>query len=300
MQGKGIYTGEDFWLVQAQVAMLLEANNYDHMNEVVDALNEWKSQTITRGQLLRRLLQFEDWMTPTHPDRGDAFARFGLSRARLIPTAEGKAQICLLSCGDTTEAFQNAHAADGEMAFSNPTGWEIFSVALDGVDAVVIDPGAPHELVIESAEFSEIQPLADAVGIEEVWQRLRSGNEEEDDVARAARYPGYHITVVECDDGWLLIHVPHDDGGMFVPVFTQEDALALALDEFRESFAPAQLKTVRTGGAQLFPALAQEKADGIVFNYRGPGEPMAFRLDMTDLMLAELARDNGGSPEAAT
>jgi hypothetical protein len=270
------------------------------MNDVIDALEEWKNHTITRAQLLRRLLEYEDWMTPIHADRGDAFARFALSRARLIPAAEGKAQICLLSCGDTTEAFQNAHAAEGEMGFSNPTGWEIFSVALDFVDAVVIDPGAPHEVVIPPTEFSEIQGLADAVGIEEVWQRLRSGNEEEDDVARAARYPGYHITVVERDEGWLLIHVPHDDGGMFVPVFTHDDALALALDEFRESFAPAKLKTARTGGAQLFPALAQEKADGIVFNYQGPGEPIAFRLDMTDIMLAELARDNGGNMEAAS
>jgi hypothetical protein len=270
------------------------------MNDVVDALEQWKNQTITRGQLLRRLLQFENWMTPIHEDRGEAFARFALSRARLISNAEGKAQIYLLSCSDTTEAVRNAHSAEGGMAFSNPTGWEIFSVAIDGVEAVVIDPGTPHEFVIESAEFSEIQPLADAVGIEEVWQRLRSGNEEEDDVARGARYQGYHIAVVERDEGSVLVHVPHDDGGMFVPVFTHDDALALALDEFRESFAPAELKTARTGGAQLFPALAKEKADGIVFNYQGPGDPMAFRLDMTDIMLAELTRDNGQGAEAAS
>ncbi|HMG04231.1 MAG TPA: SseB family protein [Chthoniobacterales bacterium] len=270
------------------------------MNDVIEALAEWKNQTITRGQLLRRLLEFEDWMTPIHEDRGEAFARFALDRARLIPNAEDKAQIFLLSSSDATEAVRSAHAAEGGMGFSNPTGWEIFSANLNGVDAVVIDPGAPHELGIDSSEFSEIQPLADAVGIEEVWQRLRSGNEEEDDVARAARYPGYHIAVVERDEGWLLIHVPHDDGGMFVPVFTHDDALALALDEFRANFAEAELKTMRTGGAQLFPALAKEKADGIVFNYQGPGEPTAFRLDMTDIMLAELARDNGQSGEAVS
>ena len=273
------------------------------MNDVIDALAEWKNQTITRGQLLRRLLEFEDWMTPIR-QTGEQLATWRLSdlatSRESIPGAQDKMGICMLSCGDTTEIFETAHAAEGGMRLSNPTGWEIFSANLDGVDAVVIDPGAPHAFVIESAEFSEIQPLADAVGIEEVWQRLRSGNEEEDDVARAARYPGYHIAVVERDEGWLLIHVPHDDGGMFVPVFTHDDALALALDEFRENFAPAELKTARTGGAQLFPALAKEKAEGIVFNYQGPGEPMAFRLDMTDIMLAELARDNGQSWEAVS
>jgi hypothetical protein len=269
------------------------------MNDVIDALDEWKNHRITRGQLLRRLLEFEDWMTPMR-ETGDSFAPFAVTDARLSRDAEGKTQICLLSCRDTTEIFETVHAAEGGMRLSNPTGWEVFSGALNGVAAVVIDPGAPHEFVIESAEFSEIQPLADAVGIEEVWRRLRSGNEEEDDVARAARYPGYHIAVVERDEGWLLIHVPHDDGDMFVPVFTHEDALALALDKFRESFAPAEVKTARTGGAQLFPALAKEKANGIVFNYQGPGEPMAFRLDMTDIMLAELARDNGQSGESVS
>jgi hypothetical protein len=267
------------------------------MNDVINAIAEWKSGTITRGQLLRRLLEFEDWMTPMREDAGDPFDPFARANARLFPDPEGRMRICLLSCGDTTEIFETAHAAEGGMRLSNPTGWEVFSVALEGVDAVAIDPGAPHEFVIDRAMFSEMKELADAVGIEEVWQRLRAGNEEENDVARAARYPGYLLAAVQRDEGVVLIHVPHDDGGMFVPVFTHADALVLAIDEFRESFAPAEITTIKAGGEKIFPALAQEKADGIVFNFKGPGEPTAFQLGMTELMLAELARDDGASTE---
>jgi hypothetical protein len=258
------------------------------MSEIREALAEFAGQRISRSQLLRQLLQYEDWMMPKN-EGIDSFGPFTLALAKLIRSEKGGNQIFLFADGDAQERYASQCEVDGGVGFANSTGWQVFSVPLDGVDEVVIDPGAPHELAIASSEFAEINELAGAVAIEETWRRLRSGDEEEGDEALAAHYPGYHLVMVERPEGVRLINVPNDDGTRCTPVFTHADALGCALDEIREQFAPEEIKTLRVGGAQMFPVLANEKTDGIVFNFRGPGEPIAFKIGMTDIMLKALA-----------
>jgi hypothetical protein len=258
------------------------------MSEITEALAEFAEGRITRSQLWRQLLQYEDWMMPKN-EGVDSFGPFTLALARLIRSENGKQQIFLFADGDAQERFANTCEAGGGVGFANPTGWEVFRVTLDAVDEVLIDPGAPHELVITSPEFAEIRELAGAVAIEQVWQRLRSGNEEEGDEALASRYPGYHLVMVERGEGVLLINVPNDDGARCTPIFTHTDALACALDEIREQFAPEEIRTIRVGGEQMFRVLAKEKTDGIVINFRGPGEPIGFGIGMTEIMLKALA-----------
>ena len=258
------------------------------MNEITEALEQYKDHAITRAQLLRQLLQYEDWMMPKN-EGVDSFGPFTLALAKLINDQNGKARIFFFADGDAQERFAATCERTGGVGFANPTGSDVFSASLEGVHEVVIDPDAPHEFVIPSSEFAEIKVLADAIAIEQVWQRLRSGGEEEGDEARAARYPGYHLVMVQREEGVLLVNVPNDDGTRCTPVFTHADALALALDEIREGFPGEEIKTIKVEGAQMFPVLANEKTDGIVFNYKGPGEPMAFELSMTEVMLRALA-----------
>jgi hypothetical protein len=261
------------------------------MNDIVNALSEWRSETITREQCQRRLLVYENWLVPKREGNGvDSFARFTLAVAQLIADEKGRPRLFMFSDADMFETFAAQEAESGGVGYTNPTGWEIFSADLGDVTVAVIDRGAPHEFVVECAEFANLKELADAVGIEEVWQRLRQGNEEEDDVSRAARYPAYHLAAVAREGGDALVYVPNDDGGRVIPIFTHPASLALALGEFRESFAPAEIKTLRLSGREMFPVLAQQEAEGVVFNYMGPGEPAAFQLSFTDLMLEELAK----------
>jgi hypothetical protein len=267
------------------------------MSEISEALADFAEQKISRTQLWRHLLQYQDWMMPKN-EGVDSFGPFTLALAKLIPDENANQRIFLFADGDAQERFASSYEATGGVGFANPTGWQVFGVALDGVDEVVIDPGAPHEFVITSSEFAEINELAGAVAIEEVWQRLRSGDEEEGDEALAAHYPGYHLVMVQRAEGVLLINVPNDDGRRCTPVFTHADALACALDEIREQFAPEEIKTVRVGGAQMFPVLANEKTDGIVINFRGPGEPIAFDIGMTEIMLSALAASDNSAANA--
>jgi hypothetical protein len=261
------------------------------MNDIVEALAGWRNETISLAQFQRRVLVYENWLVPKPEAHDiDSFGRFNLGVARLIADENGPPRIFLFSDADAFEIFAAPQAQSGGVGYSNPTGWEIFSAELEGVTAAVIDPGGSHELVIKSGEFASLKELAEAVGIEEVWQRLRAGIEEEGDVSRAARYPAYHLAAVGREGGDALVYVPNDDGSRVIPIFTHPDALALALEEFRQSFAPAEVKTLRLTGPQMFPVLAQQEAEGVVFNYMGPSEPAAFKLSFTDLMLEELKK----------
>jgi SseB protein N-terminal domain len=258
------------------------------MSEIAEALAAFADGRISRTQVWRQLLAYEDWMMPKN-EGVDSFGPFTPALPKLIGSEDGRKQIFLFADADAQERFASTCEASRGVGFGNPTGWQVFSVTLVGVDEVVIDPGAPHEFVVASPEFAEIKELAAAVAIEEVWQRLRSGNEEEGDEALAALYPGYYLIMVQRPEGILLINVPNDDGTRCTPVFTHADALSCALDEIREQFAPAEIKMIRVGGAQMFPVLAKEETDGIVINFRGPGEPIAFGIGMTEIMLRALA-----------
>jgi hypothetical protein len=169
-------------------------------------------------------------------------------------------------------------------------GAETFSAIDDTVQTVTIDPGSPHALEIVRGDFAAFREVAAAVRVEWAWQRLAGGTEMPDDLARIAPFSAYHIAAIQKPEGYLLIHVPHDDGGMFVPLFTHRDALELALEEFRRTFPPDAIVCTEAPGARLFPPLANEKADGIVVNYLGPSKPAAFRMGVLSLILAELEK----------
>jgi hypothetical protein len=168
------------------------------------------------------------------------------------------------------------------------SGVDAFGMIDDGLRIATIDAGTTHETEIAREEFAAWREIVAAVSVERSWQRLVEGTERPDDLAHVARFAAYHIAAVKAPEGYLLIHVPHDDGGMFAPVFTHRDALDLALEDFRRNFPPESIVCTETAGPRLFPPLAKEKADGIVINYLGPSKPVAFGMGVIALILEEL------------
>ncbi len=263
------------------------------MNDVIQALDAWRAQTLDQDRLWRRLLGYQNWLLPERPDSGiDPFARFTLPQANLIADPAGGVRLAIFSEPDTLETFTGqAYGSDG-LAYTNPTGWEVFAADLAGVTSVVVDPGSPHSLVIPSLEFTALNRLAEALEVEAAWRRLSRGAEEPGDLALVARFPRYQMLAIESAAGYVRITVPHDDGGQFLPLFTHHDTLAVGLEGLRTSFPTAPLKAVEVSGEQLFPALVPEDVTGIVFNYLGPAEPAAFNLGILELLLVELARSD--------
>ncbi len=85
---------------------------------------------------------------------------------------------------------------------------------------------------------------------------------------------------------------------MFIPLFTHADALELAMPEFGSNFGDT-VRTIQAPGDKVFPPLAQEQAAGLVLNYLGPTEPLAFTLGILDLLLEHIAKTEPGEAEPA-
>lgn len=265
------------------------------MNDVIQVLSLWRDRAIGESGLWRCLLGYENWLLPISPDfDADPFDRFTLPQANLIPDPASGSRFALFSGADEVEAFtRQPYGSDG-LGYANPTGWEVFSADLAGITAIVIDPASPHELVVPASQFPALKELADAMEVEEVWQRLRQGTDEPGDLHLAAHFPRYYMAAIESDEGYVRITVPHDDGGEFLPIFTHQDALDLGVADIRVSFPTEPIKTVEISGERMFPALLGEDVDGLVFNFMGPPQPIAFRHGVIELLLEELASPTSG------
>ena len=193
------------------------------MKTPAEAITEWKAGTPPdRAPLYRQLLEFDSWMPPINDDfKGDTFVPFEEAMVPLQADAEsGEFIHPLFSCWDATEVYREKH---GPTAFGDRGGWEMLAVHLASSDAIVIDPGMPHEFRLRRQEFAQLHALAEAVAVERVWKRISKGKEEPEDLA---------------------LH-----GGMFVPIFTHAEALALAFEEFQQGFAPEEVRAVQMSGA---------------------------------------------------
>lgn len=258
------------------------------MSDIIAILDAWKNQAIPRGQLLRRLLEDENWNMPMNQGV-DSFGPFTLALPRLIPDGKGKLRILLFADYDAEEAFEQKQQASGGFSYANPTGWEIFSVPLDGVDEVVFDLGTPHEFTIPSTEYAEVVELADAIGTEAAWKRLHTGDEEPDDLHRVAHYDGYYVAVAETgEDKIVFCELSDGTDSTFVAVFTQADALDLGWPEILAGYSNYNPRVEKVSGPQIFPTFRGYATSGIVINCAGPTKPLCFQRGVLDLLVEQI------------
>lgn len=259
------------------------------MKDLAEHILESKAagEAATHDALYRALVEFDNWMPPLAESWG-ARSPFEPFIEELLPMhmQEGRRVRALCTCYDASEAYRKQF---GPTAFSDYGGQDIFALEWKATDALWLDPGTPLELLIDAEDFPKLRALAGAVAVEHVWKRFAKGDEKPGDLASVVTYDGYHLAAVQYPDGVRVLHAPHDDGGMFIPIFTHGDSLALAMPEFRREFGDA-VRTVQASGLELFPPLVNEQAKGLVFNYRGPSTPLAFNLGIVELLLDEIAR----------
>lgn len=257
------------------------------MTTPAEAILAWKGspEAGLHDVMFRSLVEFDSWMPPiVETFRGSGFGPIDEAMLQL-KEHEGRWTHPLVSCWDALEAY---NAKFGASSYGDRTGCEIFDTEWKDAQALWIDPGTPHELVIDAEDFPKLQALARAVTVEQAWKRLAKGDEQPGDLALVVGYDSYGLAVVQGPDGVRVITVPHDDGRMFIPLFTHPDALALALPDFASNFGDA-VRTTQAPGYRVFPPLAQEQAAGLVLNYLGPTEPLAFSLGIIELLLEHIA-----------
>jgi len=226
------------------------------MADMAEAVNEFKRGRLSGGRLHRFILGYPHWRISLITGKDDT-SKLGLFLAQRA----------------------------GEESWA---GTDVFGGDLSEFSSVLIEPGSTGQTEIGRDKFAAMRELAEALAIEAAWQRLARGVEQPDDLTQVAHYPRYQVAAINSPKGFLLIHVPHDNGGMFVPIFTHQDALEAARPDFNRNFARDKITCREIVGTQLFPPLVHEKAEGVVLNYLGPTEPIAFRLRAVGLIVAAL------------
>ncbi|RBP35711.1 type III secretion system (T3SS) SseB-like protein [Roseimicrobium gellanilyticum] len=147
----------------------------------------------------------------------------------------------------------------------------------------------PHQFVLSGGRVKALAAMAHAVQVEQALQRLRSGESHAGDLQLVAKYPDYVIAIAKSSGGDMaLCHAPDADGRTLAAVFTHNDAADLALGKMQAHYAPSQVVTLKSAGPQLFRMLAgMQNLDGLVFNFEGPGNAIAFAAGISEILLAE-------------
>ena len=232
--------------------------------------------------LFWNIVSYQEWLVPLNNDAPELNSAFDLAATRLLKNPEGEHRLALFSSVETYDNF----AAGRKLKLEATTGCEIFIHDLPEILEVILDPGCNHECSLESEVFPYVKELAEGIRVERLWQALAQGYQlSPDELNALAQHPGYHLIGLQSDQGMKSIQVPHDDGRYFFPVFTYPHARQLGLEHFQKSESPDLLKTVKLAGNALFPALANETMDGIVLNFRGPGDPIGLTTEIISLML---------------
>ena|GEM_PF-6081249 len=237
--------------------------------------------------LFWNVASYQDWKVPLRKNAPTLNSAFDLSATNLTTDAEGNKRLCLFT---SCETYENFHA-EGNLKLEGTTGAEIFRHDLPGVVEVFLDRASDHECSFDPDIFPYLKVLAEGIAIERLWDSFAQGiwlNDSELD--QLARYSGYHIVGVETENGVESLQVPHDDGRYFFPIFTHPHGLQLALEELQKSHPEEKLRALKIAGTDLFHGLAEEKPDGFVMNFRGPGEPIGLKAKILDLMHVALQR----------
>jgi hypothetical protein len=259
-------------------------------NDVVAAIEDWKAQRIDSSRLMRRLIGHPSWRVPVSTQAvQELLADPGNGRIQYSRDEEGITRLYLFSDTAAYTTFRELTGAQGEQFFISTTGEWVFQLPFDQINTLVIDAGTPHEIGYGPAQFTRLRELTEAIEIEHLLSALRFGTAGSGDALRVAQFPHFLLPVLKTEEGVHLCHAPDPRGRQLAAIFTDEDAFELAHAELAGAYHHGQIMMMRLNGAQLFEALKPLPLDGLVFNFAGPMQPIAFAPAFAQVMLDTLA-----------
>ena len=268
------------------------------MKHPTEPFREWKAHAITWGNFLRQALERGAWMCPA--DESYEWVDSEILEAAAFykhqDPSRGTMLLAFSHC-DGRDAYEQAQGWE-DASFTSQNLYDIFTIPLDGVDAVCLDFGMEYEVVIPKEDFPELKKLAEAIKVELAWQRLRDGEEWDGDLRRVALYEGYHVAVAKIgEDKCEFCAIRNTDGSTFIALFTHDDARDLGWPEIQDRYEGCEPNTAAVSGPQIFPSFISEDTSGMVVNPHGPTTPVVFTGEVFELLSAEIDRAYTTGPE---
>lgn len=256
-----------------------------------EAILAWRQdpEAMPLAALLRCLVEHPGWCPPLRDEAGDRPPFRAFDETELPPfTRDGRVVRPLCSSVDAMEAYREAQ---GPTAFGDWSGDQVFASAWAETGAVLVDPGTPHEWLLEGDLLHRLRVLSGAVAVEAAWSRLAAGDEQQGDLALVAHHGRYFVAVARSEpDDAVFCEVENDDGRALIALFTHDDALERGWPEIAERYAGRDPRHASVAGAQVFPTFAHTTTDGLVVNFAGPARPAAFSAGVFELLLQGLER----------
>ena len=264
--------------------------NIIQSNDVIAAIEDWKAQRIDGSRLMRRLIAHRTWQVPIAAQAvQDLLAGPSNGRIQYSRNDEGVTRLYIFSDTTAYNTFRELSNVQGEQHFIATTGKWVFQLPFDAIDTLVIDAGTTHEIGYGESQFARLHELAEAVEIERALNALRFGTAGSGDAMRVVQFPRFLVPVLKTDECVHLCHAPDKRERQLAAIFTDEDAFELAYEELAGVYHHGQIMMMRLTGAQLFESLKPMPLDGIVFNFAGPMQAIAFAPAFSQVMLDTLA-----------
>ena len=255
------------------------------MPTIQESIAAWRDKKISGTALMRILVSHPAWMLPMSESavaetlQTGAASRFQYNRDDL-----GLNRLLIFSDPDTFAAYCKRGGQDIEQHFLTTNGSWLFSLPLEGIDRIWIDPLNEGDIFYTKEQFEQLRGMAASLDVEAALAGLRHGTAPDDALGKVKNFPSYWVPVGIRDDTMRLMLAPDGEGRKLAAVFTSEDTLAALLPELRQAAAPEQVVARIFAGAALFQILQSMPIAGIVFNCKGPVEPIAFAKAFADVV----------------
>jgi hypothetical protein len=238
---------------------------------LLQALEAFGLERLSKDDLMRQLVSYRDWLAPTLI-MAQHYGRSDFAEGRLFMFGERlsypRSELWLFTDFEAASRAQEAGALLGPYV-SGIGGTELFGKLDSAWDVVKINPGSTAAMTCDLARggFEEAAAWADAINFEaELDRRAASGRVDLDALGDYRDF-----LLLNHTSSGLVATLPGRRGLTNpAPIFTAPDCLAAFLRQLTPS-EQAGLVRVTAPGKLLLERLPRQGVDGMLLNEFGPG-----------------------------
>jgi len=256
------------------------------MSSIAEIIQAWREKKLNGTQLMRSLVSHSRWTIPISEEAAaETLAQNAVPRIQFNRDASGVNRLMLWSSSETFGNWAQRAKIEKEQYSLETTGSWVFSLPLDGIDEIWIDPLNAHDILYTASQLPALRDLAAAVAIEKDIAELRAGTASPGAVVRVREFPSYWVPVAQSNGRRRLMFAPDNQGRVLAAAFTADDTFTAFLPEANAAASGEEVVAVKSDGKGLFTMLSGMDVTGIVFNCSGPIKPVAFAAGLSKVVL---------------
>ena len=265
----------------------LLVNDYtNQMSTIAENILAWKEKKLNGTELMRTLVSYPHWSIPISESAAiETLATNHASRLQYNRDPKGVNRLMAWSSNETYATYAKGAHVETQQHIIDCAGSWLFSLPLEGIDEIWIDPLNAHDILYTKEQFPRLKEFAGAVAIEKDIVELRAGNATDGACIRVREYQKFFFPLAQGAGGRRLLLAPDDQGRVLAAIFTSSDTFDAFMPDAEKQAAGDQVVSITTNGHDLFTMLSKMDLTGMVFNCAGPIKPVAFAAGFSQVVL---------------